>query len=227
MDSMAAQKVTACTLFSMNTLAPLLFDCLRRMDAEADTTCGGEPTGLNYYGAHARPELKKPQTEPKWSKRLATLLRESGYDAQAEVPYPNLPPGKRNRCDVVVSTPQGDRLWLELKGAWKHYWMTHGEAWIYRSYLLHPLIEGLDTKSHTAALDIEKLKTITAADGTHVGLLLVGFDSVEHDMDGDVAELVRLATLDSTTWYAANIAWCDARRKDENVKAWAWLRSVR
>jgi hypothetical protein len=66
------------------------------------------------------------------------------------------------------------RIWIEIKGAWKAWWGKRDH--LYRSYLLHPLVPGLDPKTHTAALDVEKVSRMTSKAADHVGLLLIGFE---------------------------------------------------
>ncbi|MCA9632093.1 MAG: hypothetical protein KC766_30775, partial [Myxococcales bacterium] len=176
----------------------MILDVLRQMDQEAVPRHDGTPTGLSWYGGWAKPVLKRPQTEPCWSKRIAEMLVERGMDARSEVPYPDPLVGKR--CDVVVDIPGEGRLWLEIKGAWKSWWVRRGSDYIYRSYLLHPLVEGLDPKTHTVPLDLQKLDHLGRPDANSVGALLVGFDSVEHPMDEDVGSLAHLAGLNRWPW---------------------------
>ena len=194
------------------------------MDADATTMRNGHPTGLSWYAAHARPELKKPQTEPEWSKRLAALLTESGWASAAECRYPVQ--GSRQKCDVVIALPGGGKLWLEVKGAWKQWWQERGGEHIYRSYLLHPLLPGLDkSRTHTAALDLQKLKVITREHGTHTGLLLIGFDGAE-PMQPDVDEFARLAGLDHPSWQSWRDSWPDSRRQGQFVRCWLWVSPI-
>lgn len=205
-------------------LARLVFSSLRTMDAEASTQRDGDPTGLSWYGAHAKPTQARPQTEPAWSQRLASLLSAGGYPAVAECRYPGLPSGKRNSCDVVVRTEAG-KLWVEVKGAWRDYWSAEKNLWIYRSYLLHPLLPNLDTsKTHTVPLDLEKLARITAEHGSAVGMLLVGFERPDDPMDQDVAELTRLAGLDR--WETWVDRWPAAHVPEQTVRCWLWVRPL-
>lgn len=132
------------TATQAKTLATTLFELLRQMDQEATTVCNGHPTGLQDYGRHARPELRRPQNEPEWSKRLARLLTERGLPSEAEVKYPADP---RKKCDVVVTLGPQQRLWIELKGAWRDYWQRQGSLYLYRSYLLHPLVRASTTRA--------------------------------------------------------------------------------
>lgn len=180
------------------TIASTLFALLRQMDQEASTVCKGHPTGLQDYGRHARPELKRPQNEPEWSKRLARLLTERGLPSSAEVKYPHDP---RKKCDVVATLGPGQRLWIELKGAWRDYWRKQGGMYIYESYLFHPLKEGLDDKSHTVPRDIEKLARLHPPEAQQLGLLLIGFERPDDTMDADVASCGNwLGSAASPTW---------------------------
>ena len=70
----------------MAQLGRRIFAALGQMDGEADTVCDGHPTGLSWYAAHSRPGLKRPRTEPEWSKRLALLLSQRGIPAASETP---------------------------------------------------------------------------------------------------------------------------------------------
>ena len=194
------------------------------MDAEATTMRDGHPTGLSWYSAHSRPELKRPNTEPEWSKRLAAMLTQRGWPSTAECRYPVQ--GSRQKCDVVVTLPEGGTLWLEIKGAWKDYWLVRGNRRLYRSYLLHPFVPGLDkSKTHTAALDLQKLNAITRQQGTHIGLLLLGFDGAE-PMQPDVDEFVRLARLHQPAWHSWRDSWPDERRPGQFIRCWLWIREI-
>ena len=149
----------------------------------------------------------------------------------AECRYPVQ--GSRQKCDVVITLPQdvaggggGGKLWLEVKGAWKQWWLERGGEHIYRSYLLHPLVPGLDkSKTHTAALDLQKLKAITPEHGTLIGLLLIGFDGA-NPMQPDVDEFVRLARLDQPPWESWQDCWPDERRSGQFIRTWLWIKPV-
>lgn len=209
---------------NMQELCALIFRLLRAMDAEANIARQGSPTGLNWYGAFREPTKKRPRTEPCWSQRLAELLSQNGFPTRAEVPYPRSP---RTRCDCVVTLRSGSKLWLEIKGAWKHYWDSRGGAWIYRSYLLHPLVAGLDKRrTHTAPLDLRKLAALSPSDGSHAGLLLVGFEKSDAPMDAEISQLVQLAGLDRSPWAMTQDSWADPYRPSLNERCWLLHRPV-
>lgn len=203
----------------MKHVARLVLQALRRMDTEAGPRADGQATGLWWYGGHARPELKKPQTEVEWSRRLGVLLTDAGYPTRREVPYPDK---RRDRCDLVVTMKDGRRLWLEVKGAWKDYWVAKGGAGIFRSYLLHPLVPFPSMgKNHTAALDLVKLERLGPADADLVALLLVTFDTSDAPADPDLAELVALAKLDRPPWSAYSDDWTDAKGRGVHARLWS------
>jgi hypothetical protein len=209
----------------MEAFIQALFRSLRQMDSEANTKMQDYTTGLAWYGGYFRPELKKPHTEPCWSTRLSQLLPQEGFPSESSVQYPDILP-KRRRCDLVASLPNGRRVWIEIKGAWKEYWRQTGGEWIYRSYLLHPLLAGLDPKTHTVPLDLERLKAVRQQDGSDIGCLLVGFDSNEAPMDADIEELQKLAGLSGKPWLRAMTHWPDPYRPDCNIRIWFWHRPV-
>jgi len=211
----------------MQKLFTTIFRLLKRMDMEANKLVRDQHTGLYWYGGYAKPEQKKPQTEACWTKRLAELLREEGYQVKDETQYPGLPKGRKNRCDLVIELSDNGKLWLEIKGAWKSYWYSRKKQSIYKSYLFYPLKPGLMEKSHATALDLEKLEQIRPPYGTCTGLLLIGFDSMEYPMDNDITEFIRLAGLDNSPWESAYDGWDDAYRDGERVRCWGWWRLIK
>ncbi len=202
-------------------LARAIFEGLEGMDREATTVRDGHPTGLYWYGGHARPDQRRPQTEPNWTRRLAESLPSAGFPAAAEVPYPSRP---RKRCDLVVDLGDGRSAWIEIKGAFKRYWRERGSEFLYRSYLLHPLEEGLDPKTHTAPRDLEKLSWLAPADAAVVGFLLLGFDTRDAPMDADFADLGRLARLDAPPWRSWERDWDDPQGDEGRTRCRLWIR---
>lgn len=207
----------------MEAVADAVIAAVRQMDGEATTVRNGSPTGLCWYGGHFRPECKRPPTETSWTRRLEQILTQAGFPTRREVPYPH---NRRQRCDNVIAVPGGGILWLENKGAWKEYWIQRKGEWIYRSYLLHPLVPGLDPKTHTVPLDLEKLQNLHAPVATHIGMLLLGFDDIGREMDGDVAQLESLAGLSASPWTRTAESWRDPYRSTGRVLAWLWIRPI-
>jgi hypothetical protein len=210
----------------MESFVQSLFRSLRRMDDEASVSIDGTPTGLAWYGGFFRPDLKKPQTEPSRAKRLVEILPGEGYPCDVNVRYAD-PSLKRCKCDIVVEMHDRRRMWIEIKGDWKEFWRQDGRQWIYRSYMLHPLVSGLDAKSHTVPYDLDRLKTVCAADGSSVGCLIVGFDSDEAPMDQDIEELQQLTAFNDDPWKMHTTKWADRYRPGCNVRLWFWHRDMK
>jgi len=197
------------------TLGRALFACLRLMDEEA-----GAKWGLEDYGRFLRPELKRPSHEAAWVRRVSELLRHDSVATLLDARYPAAP---RNRCGLRLTLPDGARVWIETKGAWKTYWALKRKLWVYRSLLFHPLLPGLDRrKRHTAALDVARLATLSRRDADHAAFLLVGFDDGLHPMTRDVDEFTRLAGLDG--WSTSATSWPCMRRLGHQVRLWYWSR---
>lgn len=207
---------------SVDDLALRIFAHLRRMDEEAKTVVNlGSPAGLNDYGRHARPDSGRPSAEVEWSRRLAALVSEDGTPTSREVEYP-VQRGQRRkqRCDLVATVAGDSTAWIELKGAWRDYW-NGGK--IYRSYLLHSLLPGLDkTKTHTVPFDLVKLSGLRPPAADFVGELVVGFERPDDPMDDDIATLVSLAGL--SDWNTAYDSWMSPTVKGQRVRCWLWHR---
>lgn len=209
------------------SVASIVFASLRAMDREATHgRASGQPCGLCDYAYFVRPELKRPQNEVEWSKRITADLIGAGLNSSDQLYYPSyaiLPGFKRQRCDVVVPVRGGGRLWLELKGSWRNYW--GGTSKIYRSYLLHPLVANLDeSKKHTVPLDLRRLARLRHPDATHVAELLVSFESMADPVADEIDTLRRLAGLHE--WSEHLDSWESPTVPDQRVRCWFWWREV-
>lgn len=204
-----------------------LFALLRHMDAEATShTASGSPTGLSDYGRHIRRDLTRPQNELEWSKRIAELLSASGTPTDTEVEYPNqshLPKRARRRRDLRIHLDESRTISIEVKGAWSDYWGRKNR--IYRSYLLHPLVAGLDaTKAHTVPLDLLKLSELRQPETDFVGQLLVGFETADDPMTSDVELLKTVAGL--SEWTESSTSWDSPTVAAQRVHCWFWHRAA-
>jgi len=195
----------------MERLAGAIFRHLRNMDREAIPRPDSVPTGLAWYGAHARPELKKPQTEVEWSNRLAALLTGTGTPTLRELAYPG---PHRRRCDLCLELSDG-RFWLELKGAWKEWWVRQGDMSTYLRHL-----------HESTAADLRKLEDLSPPQATRVGLLLVGFDTPADPMQADVSSFVDKNGLAETEWQSFGDHWEDYWQPGRRVHAWLWVKAV-
>jgi len=210
---------------TVGDIAKRLFLLLRQMDAEAiSRDASGNRTGLSDYARHVRRDLKRPQNEVEWSKRLAQLLSLDGISTSTEVEYPDqshLPKQKRKRRDLRLQLPESETMSIEVKGAWSDYWGRSNL--IYRSYLLHPLLPGLDdTKTHTVPFDLLKLSGLRRPETEFIGLLLVGFEKLDDPMDTDIATLRNLAGL--SDWCESSDTWESVTVPGQRVHCWFWHR---
>lgn len=197
---------------------------LKAMDAEADQSVRGHPTGLWWYGAHCErrngSHMRRPRTEPWWSRDLAERLTTCGHPARAEVPYPLHP---RLHCDVVISLPTGGRLWLELKGAWKTWWADQKKEQVFRSYLLD---EPTTSRSHTARGDILKLAKIPGEPHGFSAFGLIGFARCDQPMTAEVQELTQVTGLNDPSWTHRHATWVGQHDAREHVSVWLWGRPM-
>lgn len=193
-----------------------LFHSPQLMDQEA-----GARWGLEEYGRFLRPEMHRPRHEVEWSRRLAELLRHDGILVRVGELYLALP---KARCDLRLTLPNGARIWLEIRGAWKSFLARRGALRVYRSQLLHPLVAGLDPRNSTAALDLRHLASLTARDADGTAFLLVGFDDRLHPLSDDVETFDRLSSLD--TWACARASWPHRLKADHFVRVWLWIRDL-
>lgn len=195
----------------------ILFCTLLTMQAEAAPSAEGYPTGLAWYGKFRNPNQTKPQTEPSWSQRLAELLSKASYPTIPENPYPAISGQPRVQfCDNVITLPDGSTLWLENKGAWKTYWRQRGNVAKFRSHLF--------TSNNSAAHDVTKIATLCRPSANYIGILLLGFDSLDDPMGGDIDEFRITAQLNSADWTEASMHLPDRWRPRERVHAWFWWR---
>jgi hypothetical protein len=211
------EQTSAVTQSAIQAFVGDLFRLLLRMDAEATPTAEGAPTGLHEYGRHCDPTGKKPSPETWWTRSLARLLTDAGYPAGKEQNYPDLPGcSTADRCDNVIVLPDGRRLWLEAKGAWKEYWRQQGSLGKYRLYLTG--------QRKSAAADVKKLLPLRPPAADLIGFLLLGFDSTNHPMLEDVAEFAAGNSLTNPLWWHASCHWPDRYRSGRRVHAWVWIR---
>ena len=208
-------------------MADMLFKFLRLMDNEAETPVGeGFRAGLVNYAAHRG--MGARQDERSINQGLKELFSQFGWTAETEVRYP----GRRKKCDIVVSVPSTGKLWLEIKLAWKAWFsaakrkIEYNSESIYRSYLLGPLYGGLE-KSHSALQDIEKLGSLGHPEADYVTGLLVGFDSTDSPMVQDVEDLVDKSGLLEKEWsvFGPEI-WHDRNCDKCRFCCWCWIRKV-
>jgi len=158
--------------------------------------------------------------ETTWSRRLTSLLNQRGIAAVHQKPYP----GSRKTCDVVTELQGDAELWIEIKGAWlitrpfvhqDGRRIGGGGKPTYRKHLFH--------ESESALKDIaQKLPMISGAN-KDLAFLLIGFDSSDLGMDGEIEELTRLGKLDDG-WALISKAWHNPKDERYRIRCWFWHR---
>src|SRR4051812_15792646 len=103
----------------MDAFANELLDVVRGMDDEATTPVNGVRAGLCDYAIHVGSNPKR--YEVAWYRGIVSHLIRRGYDARADVDYPD---GSGRECDVLVRFTASRSLWLEVKGAWKQWFSS-------------------------------------------------------------------------------------------------------
>ena len=184
------------------------------MDAEAVPLPDGTPTGLRGYYAFRRGSYRGGRGlawENTWTERLAELLPAYGYTAECQCRYP----GQRKTCDLVLSALRMKSMWIEVKGSWRS---TIDDADLRRD------IPNTSFKKHlyTTAADVNKLQKLRSGEASHLGLLLIGFDTRALPITDDDLSIIRVTTKG---WREASAGWNDHAWHGRRVRCWFWWRS--
>jgi len=95
-------------------IGSVLLRSLRSMDQEAARLINGFPYGLYGYKEYLR--IRSRKYEDVWSVRLLELAIEAGFTGKTQVSYPNR---RAKKCDLVFEVGPDERIWIEVKTAWK------------------------------------------------------------------------------------------------------------
>ena len=185
----------------LKKLSTDLFESLHTMSEEANTQSG---EGLGYYPIYRKQqgkqkksgeEYKNKEYEVSWHDRLKELLTNCGYRCvETEHDYPN----SEKSCDLYFIADD-QRVWLEVKAAWKYEISETGKIKPknsnYESYLLGDI-----HKTHSTAQDIEKLSVLDNNNADYIGLLIIGFDIRNDPIDPDMKLLIERMKLKEKGW---------------------------
>jgi hypothetical protein len=188
-----------------------LVDALAVLDSEAIPLPSGNPVGLLWYARHRRRQEVAPKNcrnEEDWSRRLKDLLNAQQIATDCERPYP---PPPRRRCDLAMQWPGLGRVWLEVKGAWRH--QDSRGAVANPSYRKH---------LYRAGDDLKKVCSLDESTADHIGLLLVGFDTTNDPIADKDIDIVR-ARPERAGWIEQYREWTDPHRQMGRVRVWLWL----
>lgn len=205
---------------TLKGLSNQLFQFLRQMDEEGDTTAGcNSHAGLIDYAAYKGLAGKK--YEESWNDRLAELLLNKETSVQREFYYPN----SKKRCDLVI-TNNNITIWLEVKAAWKCWFSsTSGKLETspsYKSYLF-----GDKHKTHSVADDIDKLNSLSSDVADYIALLVIGFDAPDKSITPDMEQLIEKNNLREDRWqiFGPEI-WPDRNHANCRYNCWVLSKKV-
>jgi hypothetical protein len=206
---------------TMTNLASDLFDSLERMDREC-------PTGLCDYATHL--SFNSRRHEAACCTDLRRHLAQRGYNVDPkEKLYPTAPSARGPKCDLFLTTSANDRVWIEVKVAWRQWFyevVKRNADGIYRPYFYGPLSGGWE-KTHSVLQDLQKLEAVTKADADFVGELGIGFDSADLEIVADLARLGSEARLEQRGWNLMHQrVWDDARSSECRLTCWFWWRAL-
>jgi hypothetical protein len=155
--------------------------------------------------------------ETTWSKEITDLLNNQGLTSRHQRYYP----GSRTSCDVVTALPDGQELWVEVKGAWlttQH--RTDAEGRI--TYLKNPAF-----RKHLFNAQESTLKDLTVKlpsiirPGIVGAVLVIAFDSYACTMDPAIDELTVQAGL-GVSWSLLYKEWCNPHDEKYRIRCWFW-----
>jgi hypothetical protein len=211
----------------LTQLPSALIGAVRSMDAEAARRMDLAAAGPSSDLFHARIDQELPQSDLKWSHRLAQFLSHDGYDCRPDVRFPTYAVSaarRRQRCDLVIQLAQDARLWLEVRAAWKDD--ASAASGIYQGLLLHPLLDGYDFgKGHATPEDFQRLNSLQPPDAQYVASMLVGFEQSGSDsLHREILDLDKLAKRDG--WSSSNEAWQSPFVDAQTICVWLWVKPM-
>jgi hypothetical protein len=187
-----------------DTAVTELGQSLMRGVREIDRQCNRKLNGVEYGLCNVKLQFREdveeglhpdaPTTRARrhrklsWEPATAWMLHkglphELAIGAKWEEPYPSTDTGKK-WCDLVVKLNCGVDVWVEVKFAWKSWFDCIGGFKTNSEFFFADYLLGLH-HSHSAAGDLKKL--LGAPKSAYLGMLLIGFDSIDDPMDRHVA----------------------------------------
>jgi len=209
-----------------------VIDSISEIDRECKTLLNGVEHGLvnvNYeFDKNSKHELLI-------AKLTSEKLRQKGWkvpraETKSGYRYPtaaeNHLGSTRKWCDLLVNLDDRDRLWIEIKLAWKAWFnCVGGPTYSNRNYL--PYLQG-DNHTHSFRGDLEKLSGPGWGPNDYRAVCLIGFDCIQQPMDNEVSHVVQPANQGvakmSCIWNSmAERHWKDRRNPDFRINTWCWL----
>jgi hypothetical protein len=203
----------------MKQLATQIFDALRRMDREATPVEPPWPTGLRDFAVFRKQGYSvrgSRAREDAISDGLIDILRGSGYECRPRPHYPNS--GKK--CDIWLKGRKIDSCWIEVKGAWRHFFNQEDTDCSVRRRQCGPF----PTHLRAAAADVDKLlRELDKFHASHLGVLLIGFGS-QHFPIGD--QHISHIGLRAAGWSYFSDQWDDHAWKFGRIRCGFWCREL-
>ena len=125
----------------------------------------------------------------------------------------------------MIRLANGQTVWIEVKASFPEYWRKRGQLYRYEHRLFALDEPGLEREA-SVAKDVRKVGGLSASSADFVGILLVGFDTLSHPMDGDIQKLRDQTGIAMTPWLEASDHWADPYREGQRVHCWFWWRTV-
>lgn len=221
---------------------PAFFDTIRTTLVEMgdEALCDGRPYGLRGYPDFHREMFPGKFSPSRWeepiSAGLSQRLTRKGFNSAEEVRYPF-----GGRCDLVIQLSASERLWIEVKTAFRPCLRpvkSPGARYAYDyegDNLYDPGGDG-SWKAGVADVrkkDILKLQRLSRPEADHIGILLLGFDKVSWPLRDD--ELYERLPPELDVWNAehsdrSGTSWADRyevrARKGFRDRVWFWHRPV-
>jgi hypothetical protein len=208
----------------VRVLLEKITDAIQEIDRECSSLGEDVEHGLVNvkleFKDRAYEETGKALTEePLIAWLISQKLRCAGHVVGWEVPYPAV---ERKKCDLVLGLGGSQKLWLELKLAWKA-WFNCGERPVFRNPSYLGYLWG-GHRSHSFRHDLEKLGTGDWPIRDFRAVCLIGTDSAKAPMDADVGAVVEDVRVQGITWTRATERhWLDRRCPDFRVNVWTWV----
>src|SRR2546429_695654 len=149
----------------LRNVAAAILRSLRAMDEQA-TGCG-----LRFWGQYVG---NLGQTEREWADQLVSMLRRLGFPSEAGRTYPGANTGG---CDLVITLASGETIWIEMKDAFKTYYLESRNRryltnYYSRFFYQRPRFQmpPFSVQPNSALYDLEKLSRLRPPTATHAGL---------------------------------------------------------
>lgn len=185
---------------------------------EHGVECGVARIDLQFYG-DVRDGFRERLPRHLEAEDIISLCLQERFCQSAKL-WEKYPRQRRKTCDLVIPLSLGSHLWVEVKQAIKSYFDCDGTC---RTGKFKPYLFGAESRTHSAADDIQKLMTLAPRDA-HLGFLLIGFDSTKtrrSPMDDAIQKFDEMAARKK--WILEKKeTWADRRNSLFRINCFFW-----